>query len=183
MDPRIARTTDAVRHAVLAVLGDRGYAAFTVEAVADEAGVAKSTIYRHWPSRLALVADALETLNEQPDPHVDGGSARAQVRVLVAHLADSFGDSVLSACIPALVEAAEHEPEVAAFLHSYSAARRGRLVDTIQRGVDSGELAPDVDAELAALALVGPIVYRRTLTPRPLSLRRAAQLVDLVLGP
>ncbi len=183
MDPRIERTRTAVHHATLAVLGQRGYAAFTVEGVAAEAGVAKSTIYRHWPTRLALIADSLDTLNRQPRPDIDATTARDQVGQLLEHLASVFTDSVLSACIPALIEAAEHHPEVAEFLHSYSAGRRQRLIDVIQRGLDSGELPTHLDAELAALALSGPIIYCRTMTPTPLSPRQAAQLVDLVLGP
>ena len=49
----------------LSELAARGYGAFTIEAVAKRSGVAKSTIYRHWPGKLALIADALDTLNVQ----------------------------------------------------------------------------------------------------------------------
>jgi AcrR family transcriptional regulator len=108
MDPRIERTRQAVLRATLAVLAARSYAGFTVEAVAATARVAKSTIYRHWPTKLALIADALETLNEQPIPRPTAGSARAQIEELLSHLLAAFDDSILSDCIPSLIEAAEH---------------------------------------------------------------------------
>lgn len=183
MDPRIERTRHAVRRATLDVLGDHGYAAFTVEAVARVARVAKSTIYRHWPTKLDLIADALETLNEQPRPGPARGTAREQVDQLLEHLASAFADSALSACMPALIEAAEHHPEVADFLHGYSARRRQTLVDVIQRGIDSGELPSHLDADLAALALAGPVVYCRTLTPDPLPVESARRLASQVFGP
>ena len=183
MDRRIERTRDAVHHATLAVLGARGYAACTVEGVAEQAGVAKSTIYRHWPTKLALIADSLDTLNQQPRPDISATTARGQVVELIDHLVSVFTDSVLSSCIPALIEAAEHHPEVAEFLHTYSAKRRQTLIDTIQRGIDTGELPEQLDAELAALALSGSIIYQRTMTPTPLAVNEGRRLVDAILGP
>ena len=183
MDPRIARTKSAVRRATLELLGSRGYAAFSIEGVAQLAGVAKSTIYRHWPTKLAMIADSLETLNEQPQPDISATTARGQVIQLVDHLVSAFADSVLSACIPALIEAAEHHDEVSEFLHAYSARRRQNLTDTIQRGIDEGELSEAIDAELAALALSGSVIYRRVLSPAPLSGEDGRRAVDLILGP
>lgn len=183
MDPRIERTQQAVRRATLEVLGQRGYAAFTVEAVAEAARVAKSTIYRHWPTKLGLIADALVSLNEQPRTELTPGTAREKVVELLGHLASAFGDSILSACIPALVEAAEHHPEVASFLHDYSRTRRQTLVDVIQAGIGSGELPPHLDADFAALALAGAVIYCRTMTPDPLPPADAARLATQVLGP
>lgn len=182
MDPRIERTRNTVHHATLSVLGRVGYAAFTIEGVASEAGVAKSTIYRHWPTKLELISDSLELLNQQPRPDIDAATIREQVRQLIEHLVEVFDDSLLSACIPALIEAAEHNPEVAEFLHTYSARRRQNLVDTIQRGIDSGELPQHLDAELTALALSAPIIYNRTMTPKAMTGRQASQLVYMILG-
>jgi TetR/AcrR family transcriptional regulator of autoinduction and epiphytic fitness len=183
VDPRIEHTRRVVTEAALALLGEVGYAAFTMEAVAARSGVAKSTVYRHWPTKIALVGDALETLNVQPRPTPGAGSVRDRVDVLLGHLARAFADSTLSACIPALIEAADHHPEVASFLHTYSTTRRRTLVALLREGTASGELPAHVDPELAALALSGAVVYCRTMTPAPLSPRRVHRLVDQVLGP
>jgi hypothetical protein len=57
------------------------------------------------------------------------------------------------------------------------------LADAIRAGVESGELPAHLDAELAACALSGAIVYRRTMTLHPLPPAQAGQLVTQVLGP
>lgn len=183
IDPRIERTRSAVLTATLEVLGRRGYAAFAMEAVAASARVARSTIYRHWPNKIDLIAEALEVLNQQPHAGDRSATTREQTEQLIVHLAEVFADSVLSACIPSLVEAAERHPEVADFLHTYSARRRQTLIDVLRTGIDNGELPAHLDPELAALALIGPIVYRRTMTSDPFPAARVPQLVTQVLGP
>lgn len=183
MDRRIIRTRAAVLRATLELLGLRGYAAFSVEGVAQLAGVAKSTIYRHWPTKLALIGDALETLNEQPQPDTSASTVQGRVTELMDHLVAALADSLLSACIPALIEAAEHHPEVAGFLHDYSARRRRTLTETIQRGIDDGELSSELDAELTALALSGAVIYRRVLSSAPLSIDEGRRMVELVIRP
>ncbi len=68
------------------------------------------------------------------------------------------------------------------FLHAYSANRRQRLVDTIQHGIDTGELPEHLDADMAALAISGGIIYQRTMTPTPLTRSEGHRLIDAVLG-
>ncbi|MGI8780225.1 MAG: TetR/AcrR family transcriptional regulator [Solirubrobacteraceae bacterium] len=185
-DPRIERSRRVVRQAALEELGDVGYGAFTIESVAARSGVAKSTIYRHWPGKLPLIADALETLNEQPNPTSGAeaeGDPRERVEQLVRHLAEVFVDSTLSACIPALIEAAERDPDVRQFHHRYNRQRRQVLVDAIAEGVATGEFRPELDPEIAAIALVGPIIYRRVMTGRPLDPDHVSTLIDTVIGP
>jgi AcrR family transcriptional regulator len=183
MDPRIRRTREAVLAATLSVLAERGFADFSMEAVAEAAGVSKSTLYRHWPTKLSLLRDALEGLNRQPDVALEGGSARERIERLLEHLAAALSDSVLSACIPALIEAAEHHPEVAGFLHEYSDRRRLALTAVIRQGIEAGELPTHLDPELAALALSGPIFYRRLMTATPLPAADIPGLVRQLLGP
>jgi TetR/AcrR family transcriptional regulator, regulator of autoinduction and epiphytic fitness len=62
LDPRVERSRRVILQAVLDELGEAGYGALTIEAVAARAGVGKSTIYRHWPGKLELVEEALRTL-------------------------------------------------------------------------------------------------------------------------
>lgn len=181
-DPRIERSRRVVLTAALEELGDVGYGAFTIESVAARSGVAKSTIYRHWLGKLVLIADALATLNHQPDPDPDGESPRERVERLVRHLAEVFTSSTLSACIPALIEAAERDPAVREFLHSYNRQRRQALIDTIAEGVAAEDFPADLDPETAALMLVGPIIYRRVMTADPLEPSEVSALIETVLG-
>jgi AcrR family transcriptional regulator len=182
-DPRIRRTRETVLRAALGVLAERGFADFAMEVVAAAAGVSKSTLYRHWPTKLVLLRDALEELNSQPAVELERGTAREQIERLLTHLTAAMSDSLLSACMPALIEASERHPEVAEFLHGYSARRRSRLTAVVRKGIDAGELPPHLDPEMAALALSGPVFYCRLLTSRPLEKADVRLLVCQVLGP
>lgn len=183
MDPRIARTRVTVLTAALSLLARRGFADFTMEGVAGAAGVSKSTIYRHWPTKLHLLRDALEELNRQPGVELETLPARGAVERLLEHLVAALSDSVLGACIPALVEAAEHHREAAEFLHQYSDRRRSALTALLEKGIQAGEFPTYLDPELAALALSGPVFYRRLMTATPLTADDIPQLVQQVLGP
>ena len=156
--------------------------ALTIGSVAARAGVAKSTIYRHWPGRLALIADAFETLHELSAPAVDGLQTRDALIRLLRHIAEVVVDATCSACIPALIEAGERDPQLREFRHRYSARRRQALVDLINRGIAAGETSAGIDPELAAQALLGPVFYARFLTSRRFSPDRAGELVTAVLG-
>jgi AcrR family transcriptional regulator len=182
VDPRIARSRQVILRAALGELAAAGYGAFTIEAVAARAGVAKSTVYRHWRDKLGLIADAFETFHEQLVPAVEALSPRESLTRLLRHVAEVVVDSTFSACIPALIEGAERDPRLREFRHRYSAQRRQALVDLIARGVAAGEFPARVDPELAAQALLGPIFYRRLMTSEPFDPERAADLVELVLG-
>ena len=181
-DPRIERSRLVIRRAALDELGQAGYGAFAIESVAQRAGVAKSTIYRHWPDKLALIADALETFHEQAVPAIEGVPPRERVHLLVRHVAEVLVDSTFSACIPALVEGAERDPRLRAFHHRYSAARRQELTDVVAEGIAAGDFPPQLDPGLAALALLGPLFYARLMSDRPFDPERSRELVDLVLG-
>ena len=87
VDPRIIRSRRAILEAALAELADRGYGAFTIDGVATRAGVARSTIYRHWPDRAGLIADAIDALNVQPPARpADAESPRERISALLHHL-------------------------------------------------------------------------------------------------
>jgi TetR/AcrR family transcriptional regulator of autoinduction and epiphytic fitness len=182
-DPRIERSRFVIRRAALDELGQVGYGAFTIESVAARAGVAKSTIYRHWPDKLALIADTFETFHEQMVPSIEAGSPRDRVERLVRHVAEVVVDSTFSSCIPALIEGAERDPRVREFHHRYSAERRRTLVAVIAEGIAPGDFSPRLNPELAALALLGPIFYRRLMSGEPFAPDSAGDLVDTVLGP
>lgn len=183
VDPRIERTMTVVRRAVLDELGDVGYGALTIEAVAARSGVAKSTIYRHWNDKLTLIADAFEKAHVEHVPNIETGTIRERIERLVAHVAEILVDSTFSRCIPALIEGAAQDPRLREFHYRYSSDRRRGLAQLVADGVASGEFAPGTNADLAAAALLGAIFYYRLMSPQPLVPQQASQLVATVLPP
>lgn len=184
IDPRIVRSRSSVLDAALAELAEKGYGAFTINGVAGRAGVARSTIYRLWDSRAALVADAIEMLNQQPPRRSLGEEApRARITVLMHHLSDAMRESPVAACLPALVDGAERDPTLRRLHHHYNDRRRVALVTAIAAAVEAGEVRPGIEPELAAVALAGAVVYRRLMTSQPLRNDEVERLVETVLGP
>jgi TetR/AcrR family transcriptional regulator of autoinduction and epiphytic fitness len=83
--------------------------------------------------------------------------------------------------MPALIDAAERDPNVRDFHSRFSAERRAALVGLLRDAVQTGELPPTTDPELLADALVGPILLRRLMLAQPVGPEIAAALVDQLL--
>lgn len=182
LDPRVARSLQTILHAALEELGDVGYGAFTIESVASRAGVGKSTIYRHWPSKLGLIEGAFQTLHEQEAPDIVSGSSRERVERIVRHVAEVVAGKPFSACIPALIDGAERNRDVRRFHHRFQREARKPLVAVIASGVASGEFPPHIDPALTAIALVGAIFYQRLMTSKPFKPAQAGDLVATTFG-
>jgi AcrR family transcriptional regulator len=180
-DPRIERSRQVVRQAVLEELAEVGYGALTIEAVARRAGVGKSTIYRHWPDRVALIAEAFEHAHHEMVPDVELGSARERVIRLLVHVAAVASNPLYSRCIPALVEGAERDLRLREFHHRYSAVRRDELTAVIASGIENGEFNSTLDAPDVAIALLGVIFYRRLMMPEPVEASSVESLVESLL--
>jgi TetR/AcrR family transcriptional regulator of autoinduction and epiphytic fitness len=181
VDPRVEHTLRVVRQAVVEQLGDVGYGGLTIESVAARAGVAKSTIYRHWRDKIALIADAFENAHMEMVPSIESGSARERIERLVRHVAELVLDSTFSRAIPALIEGAARDPRLRDFHHAYSSARRESLVRLVEEGTASGEFAGGTDPELATTALLGAVFYCRLMSAQPFEPKQTSALVHAVL--
>ena len=179
-DPRIERSRRVILEAVLDELGEVGYGAMTIGAVASRAGVGKATIYRHWPGKLELVEDAFRTLKASVVVP-EHGSLRERVIAILEQIACLVQESTYSACMPALIDAAERDPNVRAFHNRFSAERRAVLIGLLRDAVEGGELPPTADPEILADALVGPILLRRLMLAQPVEPEMAVTLVDQLL--
>ncbi len=181
-DPRLERTRRAVLEAALDLLTEHGYGEVTIEAVAARSGVAKSTIYRHWPGgRPDLVRDAFHELKPPPIAPTTG-HVRDRVQCVLEQLGQMVSGSRWSACLPALIEAAERDPAARDLQRQTSENGRRILIEVLDDGVRAGELPTHTDTELTAEALAGPIILRRLMSLEPLEPNRVRTLVDQVLG-
>jgi TetR/AcrR family transcriptional regulator of autoinduction and epiphytic fitness len=179
-DPRVERTRRLVMKAAIALLAESGYAGTTVEAVAARSGVAKSTIYRHWPSRFELINDAFHELKPVP-PEPTEGDVRDRVVAFLEYVARTVAASPWSSCLPALIDAAERDPDCRQLHNQMSRAGRQRLVDLLDGGRERGELPADLDVEVMADALAGPIFMRRLMGDEPFDPTAVRHLVEQLL--
>lgn len=181
LDPRVERSRRVILSAALDLLGETGFGGVTIEAVAARAGVGKSTIYRHWPGKLELIEDAICTI-KAPLTKPAGACTRERLIHILQQVASNVANSTWSTCLPAIIDAAERDPEVKVVHRRLTLERRQFLSDVLAEGVERGEVAPDRDLALVADCLIGPIMVRRLLLHEPLDPDAVPRLVDEVLG-
>lgn len=182
VDPRVERSRRVILSAALDLFAEEGYGGLTIEAVAARAGVGKSTIYRHWPGKLELIEDAICTLKA----HLampSGSTTRDRVINLLQQAAANVADTTWATCLPAMIDAAERDPEVKEIHRRLSLERRQFLIDLLADGVARGEISPDRDLALLADCLIGPILVRRLLLHEPFCPEAVPALVDQFLPP
>ena len=181
LDPRVERSRRVILAAALDLLAEVGCGGLTMEAVAARAGVGKSTVYRHWPGKLELVEDAIRTLQDAGQPCRPAGRCASGSPPCSCSVATGMADSTWSSCLPAIIDAAERDPEVLAIHRRLARERRQVLVDLLAEGVETGEVSGDVDLGLLAECLIGPIVIRRLLLHEPFDPAGVPALVDQVM--
>jgi AcrR family transcriptional regulator len=181
--PRDPRRDEAIREAVLALLAEVGYERSTLDAIAASAGVSKPTIYRRWPGKEELVADAIRCHPSTRATAPDTGSLRGD---LIAAVRQSADLQLESAPLTAGLSGRLRESEELAGLvreHAIEAVRR-RFVGLLDRAVARGEL-PAGAAVSPLFADVAPsIIHTRVLLSfEPVDDAFVAELVDRILLP
>lgn len=178
-DPRVARTRAVVLEAAGDVLAEDGREGFTIDAVARRSGVARTTIYRHWPDLGELLYDTFRAMGHAK-PDVDTGSVRDDLVALYQALAAGF-DSSIGRCIPVLLDVTRREPGLAEVHQQFIAERRGPSRRALEAGVARGELPADIDVEALIDRIAGPVFYRHLVVQRPMSGAEIERLVDDVI--
>lgn len=170
--PRSSKADAAILHAAIELFAEVGYEALTIEAVAEAAGVAKSTVYRRYPGKIELIVAAIGDLNdtEQPVPEVlpDTGNIEDDAVALLTALRDKFASETKSRVIAALTAATARNPELAAAHATFIAGRRAFGMGLITRAVERGELPVGTDPEIVVDLLSAPVYYRSFVSYGPL---------------
>ena len=178
-DPDVDRS---VVDAAVAIIIEIGFDGMTMEAVAKRAGVAKASVYRRFPSKIDLAVAACEAAGPALSPVPDTGSVRDDLVGVLAALLEKLLGSDSGRLMPAMVAASGHNEEVREVLRRFSASRRSRTIEVLQRAVDRGELRADLDIELFADMLTGPVIYRHLISGRPINKKVVRALVDQALA-
>jgi AcrR family transcriptional regulator len=167
--PRSGKAHLAILKSALALVAKMGFRALTIDAIAERAGVGKTTIYRRWPNKAAVVMDAFLTLIGPGTRFPESASPVHRIK-LQMRLQARFFRSSSGRMIKALLGEAQFDPELAeAFRERWIEPRRemtrGVLIDAIRKG----ELRGDLDLAATIDLLYGPIYYRLQIGTGPIT--------------
>jgi AcrR family transcriptional regulator len=157
--PRREGTDQEILTIALAMLREKGYRELTVDAIAERAGVAKTTVYRRWPSKGALVAFAVAPLAAAATAPPDSGSLEADLTTLLTSTRDLLAGE-LGPIAAELIAESQHDPELIEIVRAVIAPRRQLFRSVLERGITRGELAGELDPELVTDLLVAPLWAR-----------------------
>src|ERR1700683_2076986 len=143
--PRSEQAEHAIIEATLDLFAEQGFEGVCVEAVAARAGVGKATIYRRRPNKEDLLLAAFGSL-KSPFPEPEGVSVRDDLLAMVEVMCADKADPRKARRYALLLGEGEKDP------------RREAMRAVIRRGIQTGELRPDTDIEIAMLTLTGVIM-------------------------
>jgi AcrR family transcriptional regulator len=181
--PRSEKAQEAILTAAAELLLARGLAAVSMDAVAERAGVSKSTIYRWWPTKETLALDALyhEWAAARPRSS-ESGSLREDLLALLRPWVRLVRKRPYGRIIAALITEAQTDPAFAKqYRERFVEPRRAQARPILVRAIESGELPATTDLELALDLLYGPLYHRLLHGHAPLNERFLRELVDTVL--
>jgi AcrR family transcriptional regulator len=160
VDDRVRRSKASVLKVTAELLTETGLGGVSVDEVARRSGVAKTTIYRHWPTRSDLLMEACSQLGTELEVP-DTGSVEGDISTLLTNLAGLLLTARWASVVPSVIDAAERDADIAAI---HSRLQRGHarpFQEVIARAKRNGEISRDADSAAMIAALIGPLFYRR----------------------
>jgi AcrR family transcriptional regulator len=180
--PRSEHARTAILRSTLNLLQHTGFPELTIEAIAADAGVGKTTVYRWWPNKGALVVDAFASSTETRLHFPDTGSVyrdmSLQMNQFLGILRTRRGRIVAE-----LLGAGQSDPELLeAFRERFLRQRRQEAYKTLRRGIERGELPKSLDLDLVLDILYGAMYMRFLIRHDELSESYVKEVCRLVLG-
>jgi AcrR family transcriptional regulator len=182
--PRSEEADQAILNATLRMLGTQGVAGTTIEGVAADAGVGKTTIYRRWPTKTDLILAAISDIVPPGDPP-DTGSMAGDMAALAETQQRRLAGSGLSGIVPRVLAESMGDPDLHRdFVDRVVDPFRAMLRLFIERGIERGELRPDLEVE-ALVDLLHSIPIYKILMSRgdPDSLKQVPGAYLPILAP
>lgn len=182
-NPQVQRTHQLMLDAARGLLSENGPGSVTHLRVSETSGVARATVYRHWPDRADILLDLLRggaDLHLTPPP--ENIPLADRVTVLLRKLATSLnGDN--GRILTAMIGLAEWDEDVFAALERMRAFGPTLLRDILAAGLDDGSLVAGTNIDLIMDVLIGPLFLQRLLHHAEITEGYVDNLVATALEP
>jgi AcrR family transcriptional regulator len=180
---RGAELEEAIRAAVLELIGEKGAGGVTMEAVAAAAGTSKPVLYRRWPDSQALVRDTLLRLATTAIPHDDTGTYREDMLAMLRGWVALF-TGPLAPVLRSVIGAMAHDDVLmTAFRTDVIGWRKEEMAAMLARAVARGEVRPDIPVDIIRELAQSVLWHRLLVTGDPIDDDLAVRLVDEILVP
>jgi len=180
--PRGEAREEAILDAALKLLAEAGFERVTIGAIAERAGASKATIYRRWPGKAELVADAIRRARPARPAMPDTGTLRGDL-LAVAESIHQVMTSELGLVLFGLLVAMRTDPVLADLVRAQMTPRTLPTDNPVSRAVARGELRPGADPSLVPRVAVPVINASLMLTGGQLDESFLPALVDDILIP
>ena len=178
LDPRVLVSRERILTTTLDLLTEAGLDELTIDEISRRSGVAKTTIYRHWPNRSALVIDACLRMTDGVEMPPDTGSLEGDVRAILTDIAELLATARWSSIVPSIIDVAEHD-RAFADIHSRIQRRHADpLRSALERAALRGDIPSAADRDAIAAALLGPLFYRRWFSREQID----ATFLEIIVG-
>jgi AcrR family transcriptional regulator len=177
---RSERSRQAILRAALELCREEGFAKTTMEGIARRAGVGKQTIYRWWPSKGAVVEEALNESIGDATVFPDTGDVIEDLRTQMRGVAKLFASPEFGPYGGGLIAAAQTDEALArSVVETMIRPRVDACRKRLQGARDSGQLRKDGDLDDIIELLYGPLYYRLLLHTRPITQAQVDAILDL----
>lgn len=174
--------TDALLRAFLEEWASHGYAALSLERVAARAGAGKAAIYRRWPSKVAIAAEAAEKYGKILTDVTDHGTLKGDLEAYLLMLRRALRHRLVGKILPDLYAEASRGSELVPVLRDLSVSRRQGGTSLIERAVARGELRAGIDRELAMDMIPASLYWGMIVTRRRVTRIQLQRQVDALLA-
>ncbi|MEM1333611.1 MAG: TetR/AcrR family transcriptional regulator [Actinomycetota bacterium] len=181
---RAARVRRAVLDATSALLLEVGYDELAIDEVARRAGVHKTTVYRRWPSKPDLVADAVADTATAAIPVPDTGTLAGDLAELASSVAAAIAteSAAHAARTRGIIAAAASSEQLAASVRAYWLDRLTVCAPIVERAIERGELPRRADPIVVIEAAVAPLWLRLLVTGEPIDADFVAAVAAVAAG-
>lgn len=179
--PRSEDADKAILVAAIDMLHEVGYQGLSMERVAARAKVAKTTVYRRYPSKVELAVAAATQERDRGVPVPDTGDTRQDVAIWLRMAAAFQTQTNWNRVIAGIAAETRWTPEMEAARRAFWQQRVDDLCAIFQRGKGRGDLRDDVDPEFVVELALGPLYFRTLVSGAPLTPEYVEMLVEEVM--
>ncbi|GCE31587.1 putative transcriptional regulator, TetR family protein [Dictyobacter alpinus] len=179
-DKRVERSKAKVLAETYRQLALNGISGVTIEGISRHSGIPKTTIYRHWPSRSALLIDACSRFGSVPEVP-DVGSLQGDMRALLIDLAERLQTANWNSVYPSIIDAAERDSVIASMQTAMQKSFMTPFEIVIERARARGEISSRQSTDDLVAILVGPLFYQRWFSKQKIDSSFIDTIIDLVI--